>query len=324
MTTDPATHHPDEATATGAENEVRGILPARYRKLRDAVVRLRMPGCMIERVESINEAARQLFLDEITGVVCDRLGGAPTLLKSLCQFELYFMSRDLGDKRGPFLVAFRPGRRNGHRPFRLFVAHPLESKHPDEELIVRLLPLPFTLELSNPKNGHSLNTDGLYVSARPKELLETQVYSPNPEDGSDERDARERFTRVAADLDKGVNPREAGSHAYHLKDRLALSVIRLLEGEDPKVAAEHIHEILAESLEAPVLKRILPEIWKKIRDDHELHYLPKAPSKDTERLQYLRARLPLSELQEQDEFLHWLPVAEVWDREQIWAELSES
>ena len=65
------------------------------------------------------------------------------------------------------------------------------------------------------------------------------------------------------------------------------------------------------SLDAPILQAsVLPRLWDAIREDRHLQYLPKEPKMNAERVQYLRARLPLAELQEQDDYLRWHPVSE--------------
>jgi hypothetical protein len=101
---------------------------------------------------------------------------------------------------------------------------------------------------------------------------------------------------------------------------LAKSLVDLFREATPvraRMIASHLTDFIRHPLDAPALVEILPKIWDKIRADRSLRYLPMGDSLDHDRLAYLRARLPLSELEQQDQYLHWAPIPADWNRSQI-------
>jgi hypothetical protein len=170
---------------------------------------------------------------------------------------------------------------------------------------------------------------GLY--ARTAGLLDHETYElTKAEDRNAVERARVFYERAYLRLMDGDAPDAAWKAAADDDPETAQLVPPHLaalfrRSNDARKAETRLKEVWTHPLDSPVLMmEVLPSVWRKVQEDDSLRFLPRGKDQDTERLQYLRARLSLEELQEQDEFLHWLPDSENWDRNEISAEMHDS
>jgi hypothetical protein len=325
----------------------------------DPIVRMGMPGCRIA-VDAANHAARTYFrqyaphLGREAGVLCDVLDGPHTALDIFCPFELAYQHLTEGTAPNmPAVVAFGYNRGNGTRPYDLFVAHllsPSSSAHESpsssaKELVFRLLPIPAAaiqlVTADRPATDPSNDLfgplpSGLEVSVWPPDvrgLPEKRIYSlASTAEHQQLTTAKRMFEDLIHELRRGTEPREVwdivtATYSDDIRAHAPVSVRDLFDRKPP-LSAEEIEKELRylwkHPLDAPVLtNQVLPKIWDAIRNDTRLEYLPKRAGMDTERVQYLRCRLPLAELEEQDRYLNWLPPTKDGDQEILRAEMYE-
>jgi hypothetical protein len=319
-------------------------MTAHYDTIRDPVLSLTMPGCFVH-IQGTNKAAKEYFpaIRSGSGVLCDILHGPNTLVDDFCPFENAFKALRAGNPWGPALVAFditKAEQRNGSRTYDVLVAHalPLEDR---EHASFRLLPIPSSVvqliardscERGHRSGGHVYAIpDGLCVrGVFPADTIKSEPYEPGQNDRELLVTARELFETIVKNLHVDANPAKVWDDVaaqYSAAAKHVTQPIRQLfanpesHGHLQNITNE-LKEAWEHPLDAPILQNIiLPKIWDAIRNDRELRYLPRCQDRDQERLQYLRARLPLRELKEQDEYLHWLPLPPDEDHHDIRREM---
>jgi hypothetical protein len=267
----------------------------------------------------------------------DSLHGPAVYLKRHCPFKQAYDTWCERRAWGPVVVAFRHKKSNGHRPYDLFVVHLLTKWTSEHEVFFRLLPLPasaFELTLRDEGMNAADNSrllhfpSALRVLGPAARLLHARAYVlTSPDEIEAVTRARDFYEPLLLDLNRDVAPPAAWHAAEERDAHTAASVPvylrNLFDGKLPSAdVASKITGVWTHAWDAPVLvTEVMPEIWDAIRHDARLRYIPKGNASDTDRLRYLRARLPLSELEDQDQYLHWAPIPGDWDRAAIRTEL---
>jgi hypothetical protein len=314
----------------------------------DPIVTMGMPGCFVAPL-AFNSAARKYFKRygavERRTPLCETWKAPSAVLDFFCPFETAFYEAQKGQPWGPGLVAFKYGPSNGTRTYDLFVAHLLPAND-KEVLSFRLLPLPSSVVqlvthevYATPRltPGEYLDpiADGIAVTDRfgtlqkRSGILQADAYKPTDSDQQRLLTSRQIFNQALHEILveqrslSGVWARTQ-EKLGGLADHIPQAARHLFEKPDSTLTEiKHgLQHAWTHVLDAPVLQLdVLPKLWNALTDDHTMRYLPKGKDQDVDRLQYLRALLPLSELVKRDRYLNWLPLAPDWDVDNLRAEM---
>ena len=275
--------------------------------------------------------------------ICAVSGGPNAYLDDFCQFERAYKALGDAGKWGPDLMAFHFNRSNGYRPYELFLMH--VKKPADGAMYCRLMPLPmstFQVKISDfdqqfppAANGHLASVPlGVHVRAGDDQVLMPLVKTRDEIRGIGQLLEAHQFASQVLEYlhaEDAKTPYDAWSraakHAPGIELRVPPSV------REPFLPASAATKQKAEralraawnySLDAPVLLDVVfPQIRAKIQTDDEFLYLPPGEEQDEEREQYLRARMPLVQLETLDLGLERSPAQQsalerVLDNLQIW------
>lgn len=230
---------------------------------------------------------------------------------------------------GPEPIAFHFNRGNGTRRYELFIVYAWLGEAPDI-MHCRLLPLPSeTFSITLKDSGHAADDlsapEFLDVSFSDARLPLSGVYRTADIIEPD------LLNRISGFFRGTIEALESGNAAPEtflkllepkyevVAEDLPRSVTRLFSSRhDSQSVASQLRDIWRHPLDAPALiDNIMPRLWEAIRGDKELRYLPLESDQHVSRDQYLRARLPLSELESQDRYFAWVELPDNWTIEEF-------
>ncbi|GEM_PF-2771451 len=277
-----------------------------------------------------NQPARRYF--NIYGghgskVACELTGEPHSFLYGLCHFERardVLAHRKSQDGQNSFstMITVNYISEGGSRYYIPAIMHAemTEQGHVD----YRILPLPRSFNLTIRDLGGTAQGYGepahipeaLMVRLDSGELkLEKIIHTAELGDGLESiTGARDSIISILKFLEYGVPKRDLITKGDYDPTMFNTHINGLFNPKNLSQTSERLRSYMQNPLDALVLTNIvLPELHEIITNDIGLKHLPISQNQDFERLAFLRARLTLKELKEQDEYLGWLELPPDYD-----------